>query len=243
MSSNYCVYKHTTPSGKVYIGMTSNEPEKRWKNGKGYKLCTAFNRAIEKYGWENISHEVVCSGLTKDQAEWKEKELIRLYESSNPENGYNLTSGGESYSPNDEWRCRASESHKDFYKNHPEAREAISRSQIGRKAKESTKKKMSAARKEYIALHPECRERCRQTFLGMKRSKENCEKLRVANMKKIRCVDTGELFSSIQDAAKFAGVCRTAVSNYLRGRSKSCGNYHFEYVNEVTTDGTEEGNS
>ena len=232
MSSNYCVYKHTTPSGKVYIGMTSNAPEKRWKNGNGYKLCTAFNRAIEKYGWENIIHEVVCVGLTKEQAEAKEKELILQHDSASPEHGYNLTSGGESYSPNEEWRCMASKAHKEFYKNHPEAREAISLSQIGRKAKESTKKKMSASRKQYIETHPESRERCRQTFLGMKRSKENCEKLRLANMKKIRCVDTGETFSSIQDAAKFAGVCRTAVSNYLSGRSKSCGNYHFEYATE-----------
>lgn len=34
---NYCVYKHTTPSKKVYIGMTGQDPEKRWRNGSGYK--------------------------------------------------------------------------------------------------------------------------------------------------------------------------------------------------------------
>ena len=26
----WIVYKHTSPSGKVYIGITSNSPEKRW---------------------------------------------------------------------------------------------------------------------------------------------------------------------------------------------------------------------
>lgn len=28
MERNYSVYKHTTPSGKVYIGLTSLEPKK-----------------------------------------------------------------------------------------------------------------------------------------------------------------------------------------------------------------------
>lgn len=27
--NNYVVYRHTSPSGKVYIGITSKKPEKR----------------------------------------------------------------------------------------------------------------------------------------------------------------------------------------------------------------------
>ena len=35
---NYTVYKHTSPSGKVYIGITCCPVEKRWgKNGSKYK--------------------------------------------------------------------------------------------------------------------------------------------------------------------------------------------------------------
>ena len=38
VEKTYCVYKHTSPSGKVYIGMTCKDPpEKRWSNGNGYK--------------------------------------------------------------------------------------------------------------------------------------------------------------------------------------------------------------
>lgn len=33
----YTVYKHTTPSGKVYIGITKQKPWQRWNNGNGYK--------------------------------------------------------------------------------------------------------------------------------------------------------------------------------------------------------------
>ena len=47
----YTVYKHVSPKGKVYIGITHKYPaEKRWgKNGYGYKTQRAFARAIKKY--------------------------------------------------------------------------------------------------------------------------------------------------------------------------------------------------
>ena len=55
----YCVYRHTSPSGKVYIGQTCLKPEYRWRNGKGYKTQILFYRAIKKYGWDNISHQII----------------------------------------------------------------------------------------------------------------------------------------------------------------------------------------
>ena len=90
----YCVYKHTTPSGKVYIGVTSKVPERRWESGHGYKYNTHFWNAIVKYGWDNISHEIVCEGLSADQAFSLEQEMIRLTHSTNPRFGYNQTAGG-----------------------------------------------------------------------------------------------------------------------------------------------------
>lgn len=33
----YSVYKYTAPNGKVYIGITGKDPEKRWLNGRGYR--------------------------------------------------------------------------------------------------------------------------------------------------------------------------------------------------------------
>ena len=54
---NYTVYKHTSPNGKVYIGITCKPTKARWKNGKGYKNNDYFYNAILKYGWENFSHE------------------------------------------------------------------------------------------------------------------------------------------------------------------------------------------
>ena len=39
---NYTVYKHTSPIGKVYIGITKMNPIRRWSNGKGYKKMYTF---------------------------------------------------------------------------------------------------------------------------------------------------------------------------------------------------------
>lgn len=92
----YIVYKHTAPNGKVYIGITQQSAEDRWRKGKGYKGCLLFNRAIEKYGWENIQHEILFEGLTKAEAEEKEILLIAEYKSNKKKFGYNIENGGNS---------------------------------------------------------------------------------------------------------------------------------------------------
>lgn len=89
----FCVYKHTSPSGKSYIGITSRKPSQRWLNGGGYIGQPKFYNAIEKYGWENFSHEVLFSGLSEEEACNKEIELIKKYDSI--ENGYNCSTGGQ----------------------------------------------------------------------------------------------------------------------------------------------------
>jgi len=239
--NNYCVYKHTTPSGKVYIGITKQDVNKRWKNGKGYELCTAFYRAILKYGWENIKHEILIEGLTEKEACALEVELIAEYNSADPQCGYNLTHGGDHYTPNGEWRRKVSESHKQFYADNPEAKRRISETQIGRKASEETKRKMSEARKKYLSEHPEAVKICGNSFRGKKRSAENCEKLRQANRVRVRCVETGIVFVSVEEAALTAGVCRTSISNVLSGRSKTAGGYRFEYYNVGDDDNEEAG--
>lgn len=92
---NYTVYKHTCPNGKVYIGITSTIPERRWERGKKYKNNIYFTRAINKYGWDNIKHEILLTKLTKKEACEKEIELIIQYKSNDRKYGYNLSAGGE----------------------------------------------------------------------------------------------------------------------------------------------------
>lgn len=56
-------------------------------------------RAIQKYGWDNIEHNILFENLTQEQAFEKEKELIAKYKTNitryGSDYGYNLTDGGE----------------------------------------------------------------------------------------------------------------------------------------------------
>lgn len=91
----YTVYCHTNKiNNKRYVGVTRQKPEKRWNNGLGYQHSTYFYNAIKKYGWHNFSHEILYSGLNKEDAENIEKFLIKEWSLQNPKYGYNIETGG-----------------------------------------------------------------------------------------------------------------------------------------------------
>lgn len=91
----YNVYKHTFPNGKIYFGITSKKPEKRWGNvGNQYKKQSYMWNAIQKYGWNNIKHEIVAENLAKEEACQMEINLIAIFKTNQKEFGYNLQKGG-----------------------------------------------------------------------------------------------------------------------------------------------------
>ena len=90
----YSVYCHTTPSGRRYVGI-SKDPMRRWSNGNGYRENYLFYRAIQKYGWDRISHDILASELTIEEAKQMERDLISDWNLTNPEYGYNLREGGD----------------------------------------------------------------------------------------------------------------------------------------------------
>lgn len=96
-NNTWCVYKHTNKiNGKIYIGITiyGENPNTRWANGLGYRNNKYFINAIEKYNWDNFTHEILFNNLTKDEACEKEIKLIALYDATNREKGYNISIGG-----------------------------------------------------------------------------------------------------------------------------------------------------
>ena len=82
---------------KIYIGITGNIPEYRWNEGKRYKQNRHFYSSIKKYGWNNFDHIILYENLSKKEAEIKEIELIKHYDSTNKEKGYNMQKGGNLY--------------------------------------------------------------------------------------------------------------------------------------------------
>lgn len=89
------IYKHTFPNGKIYIGQTKKSLLARFQNGRGYKSCPLMQRAIDKYGWENVTTELLEDKIpTLEAANEREQYYIELYDATNPMIGYNISPGG-----------------------------------------------------------------------------------------------------------------------------------------------------
>ena len=112
----FYVYVHTCPNGKRYVGVTAaSKPEYRWgRDGEGDK-GQLFGKAVRKYGWSSITHEVF-EVESKEEMYRKEVELISFYHSNDPEYGYNTSAGGECSAlgciRSEEFRRKLSEANK-----------------------------------------------------------------------------------------------------------------------------------
>lgn len=214
--NNYCVYKHTSPSGKVYIGITGMNPIKRWSKGKGYKSNLHFWNAICKYGWDSFKHEILADAISKDEAAKMERELILLYKSNDQEFGYNITDGGETNILPVSSLLKISKANK------------------GRKFSEETRRKMSESRKELLKNNP----RLTATRCGSKWTEVQKQKCLGASLKKIKkpiqCIETGAVYESLTSACKSVGVNITCLSEVLHGKQKSAGGYTWRFVEVVT---------
>lgn len=224
-NNKYIVYKHTAPNGKVYVGITGKDVEQRWQNGRGYRRNNHFWNAIKKYGWENIKHEILGLGLTKEKACELEKYYISKFHSDNQNFGYNLTSGGEQGAKHSlESRKKLSESKKGQRYNigipFTEERKQHLRENhadvSGRKNPNYGKKWT----KEQLAI--------RQAHRVYKRGSES------PTAKAILQLDLdGNLikrWGSIIEASEY--YCKTCIKDCLRGKYKQHKGYQWRYEDE-----------
>lgn len=153
----WCVYKHTNKiNGKVYIGQTCQNPEDRWQNGEGYKTCPRFYNAIQKYGWDNFVHEILYKNLTLDEANKKEIDLIKEFQSTNDKFGYNIQDGGKNSKMSEETKAKITARRRSYkginnpnYGKHlsQETKDKIRKKNLGRHLSEESRKKMSESHK------------------------------------------------------------------------------------------------
>ena len=145
----YSVYMLTSPSGKKYIGMTSQNVNRRWESGRGYSHNAHLTQAIRKYGWNAFEKEVLFDNLEKAEAERLEREYIKMFDTTDRTNGYNILPGGDvSAGHSEETKRKISETMKRLQT--PEV--------LARKAEVSRNKVWTA----------EAREKCRKANLGNK---------------------------------------------------------------------------
>lgn len=95
----YTLYIHTCLSNdKVYVGITYKDAKQRWDDGSGYKSNYELYSDIVQFGWnEGFHHKIVADNLTWEKAKEAERYFIEIFDSTNPEKGYNHRRGGIGY--------------------------------------------------------------------------------------------------------------------------------------------------
>lgn len=217
MDKKYVVYRHIVPNGKMYVGLTRINPIKRWNYGNGYKDCTLFFRAINKYGWDNIQHEILLDNLTKEQASLAERLFIGYWDLTNSDKGYNLEAGGfTGYDISDATRKKMSESARKR-KASDETRRKISIANIGRKHTEETKRLIS---KLYTGNG--------NPMYG-KHGADNPTSKKVVAIDK-ESGDVVYTFDSLHEAGAYTHANVANICYCCQGKRKSAGGYHWQYA-------------
>ena len=162
------IYKYTSPSGKVYIGQTTQEKRRRKtflnlnKSYGGVKIDNARRR----YSPEAFTYEVLCrmKFATAKDAQEKLNELEEYYikEFDTYRNGYNMTFGGYTTTG-----MKLSE----------ETRKKLSKIRTGKKLRPRTdeEKRQQSERMKAHWDNPEWREQYMQTVLTEKYRKKKSE--------------------------------------------------------------------
>ena len=198
-------------NNKVYIGITTKTLEHRKSiHKKDSKIKdTYFYRAIRKYGFDNFEWEEIDTATTIKELHEKEVFYIKQYDSfDNKEKGYNTTSGGGSlYKITEEEKAARSERAKG--ENNPMYGRVSP--MAGKTFTDEHKRKISEALKNS----------CRPHVIGGNNPAA----------KKVRNIETGEIFDTLTLAAQSCGKSRQNIGIACRSNGKrTAGGFHWEYV-------------
>lgn len=206
-SVKYIVYRHTSPSGKVYIGITKHKnATRRWENGKGYRQQTVFTNAIRKYGWKNIKHEIILANVSESEAKYAERYLIRWYKIHNI--SYNVTDGGDGCHGRTPWNK-------------------------GLHCFEETKKKIGDANRGSgnYWWHKEFPEEMKRKISEAKKG------IATRVRKVVQLTLSGEFireWDSMSNAARALGLDASRISACCMGKRNKHGNFKWRYKDENT---------
>lgn len=213
MSSNWIIYEHISPSGKIYVGITSKSVVQRWgTRGSGYLhkqpngnyVHKYFASAILKYDWENFQHNIIASNLGEKTAKNMEKDLIRYYKSKNI--SYNITDGGDG-------RLGTTFHHSE------KSKELIS---INHRRKQTQETKNKISNKQLGNKFPQWRK-------NLLSKAHDSEKIKV-NQYSISG-DFINSFNSIMEAERCTNIKSGNISNACNGKSKTAGGFIWKKVN------------
>lgn len=226
---DYIVYRHISPSGKMYVGITKRRPQERWGYGEGYNKQPKFFNAIKKYGWGNFDHEILLENLTSEQAGLAERLFIAYWNLTDDRYGYNAREGGvNNYHIGESTRKKMSK--KKLGKNNPF---------YGCKHSKESRIKMGEAISKALKGKPKTEEwknNLRLANLGKKHSEEHKQRLRqtMPTNISVKQIDphTDEVittFYSQMEAFRQTGINGANISRCCSGKRKTAGGYKWEY--------------
>ena len=110
------IYKLTSPSNKIYIGQSVNLYQRlNCHKNNSTKSKNVIQKCIFKYGWENMTVEILWSSENseniKEILNKLEEEYIINFDCMVPK-GYNLQTGGNSKLASEESKKKMSDQHK-----------------------------------------------------------------------------------------------------------------------------------
>ena len=215
-SGIYCI--ENLINGKKYIGQSINIST-RWKQHKkelnnNIHFNEYLQRAWNKYGEDKFKFYVVqfCDINKLDDEEVR---YIALYKTLDRKYGYNLTSGGscnKEYSTETRMKISKSlkghavsiESRAKISKNHADV-SGENNGMYGKRHSDEAKQNVSNANKGKISHR--------------------------RNMCNVYCIELDKIFNDATEAGKILGLDSSGILKCCRGERKTCGGYHWEFIN------------
>ena len=193
------IYKATGPTGKVYIGQTTDRFSSR-KGKHAYRVKKmdrrgSFQVALLEHGFSTFSWEQIDTAESKEELDTKEKQWIAHYKADDPAYGYNATDGGTNT------------------KLSPETKRKIGEANTGNVMSLEARQKMSMAK---TGTHhtPETRHKISEANRGEKNSETKISE-RIARMIKIDLKNGVRIF----EIAKKHNVPKSIVKSIKYGTS------------------------
>lgn len=216
------IYKYTSPSGKSYIGQTTNERVRRehW-NMEGPYSGKKIDRARKKYGITNFTYTVLARKQYNSKKEAKmeldmlEVYYIGMYDSYR--HGYNCTIGGNTTLG---------------YTHSEETKKKMATIKKGRKLSKETKEKIARTHKGR-KRSPRCKDNISKSLKGRKctwRAKISNTKTRVILQYSTDNEYIRE-FTSVKEASMITSIGVHAIYKCLSGKNNTAGSFIWRYKN------------
>lgn len=222
------IYTITSPSGGQYVGSAVSF-KNRWARHlrelrRETHHCKPLQLAYKKYGEKALIFRKIFLCKEADLLVYEQHFINKLKPS------YNVCPTAGS--------CLGR-------KHTEEAKKKLSIGRMGEKnpmfhrpISEETKRRMSQERKTRPPMPTETKQKLSKFFKGKTRSQETVQRMRKGarkgahhpSAKSVRCIETGQVFSTIAQARDALGVTDSSISKVCRGKLKTTGGYRWEYV-------------